>query len=722
MYLMVAKYFSMYDIILVAVPYTHIAVPPLALAVLKGAVESDGLAAKTLDLGMELYKLLDCDLEKFEKIQDYFIVGDRTKYNQSELDLIDQFINDSAEKLANYPSRYLGISIFSFFNHYFIYLLLKRVREISKDRKIVIGGPGASTNPSSTVNREGNLTAFEQLTPYGKWLMNRKLADHVILGDGEDALIEFLNNGKVESKKKHQVNYKNELPYANFDDYDLHQYPGQLHKNQPQIPIFGSKGCVRKCDFCDVGAIQGRFRFRTGSNIVKEILYLADRYGIRDFNFTDSLVNGSLSNFEEWVAILAEHNRNNPDKRITWNGSWICRPIGELPARFYELMAESGCESLTTGFETGSNEVLTAMNKKTNIEAYYYEIEQFSKYNIKVIGLFIIGHWSETWEDFLKTCDLLYNLVPYSRNGVLVGVYLGVTGLMLPNTPADQYNKEHGGIKVLSQEFWWNSENPSLTAKERFFRLLLVTKLCQELKIPLVENVLPMVHTDLRENFDKADSFYLENTQNLVLENAAEKEWEQHTEFLNNIANRNPQSIIDLEFELETSVVTQPPKIQIKFNSNVIFDDYVSEGNLTLKFNVPSQAQNNLTVTFYNKLSKETLLDENNNIVKDTFVMIKRFVVNNINISDDPDFFYNQLGYTENNQLVQAKNGFWINDSQFEFNFTSPFFLDYANKTNKNVEYGAKLITEGTMPDSQISLSEQAYLDEIVQMLKNLSC
>jgi hypothetical protein len=706
----------MYDIVIVHVPYTHIAVPPLAPAILKGTAESEGFTVKTMDLGMDLYRACNYDRKYFDHIQNYFISTDSDIFSDSDIEFINNFINDSAYILTSIPSRYIGISIFSYFGHHFTYLLSIKIKEFSPNKQIVLGGGGAGTTPIPVLVDVANLTSIEQMLAFGKFMQKRKLADHMLLGDGEEILNEFLHKDNAQDKR-HVVNYKNtELAFANFDDYDLLKYPGQLNnRTVPQIPIFGSKGCVRKCDFCDVQAIQGRFRFRLGSNIVNEILYLADKYSIRDFNFTDSLVNGSLSSFMEWVSKLAEYNRNNPDKKITWNGSYICRPIGEMPEKYYKLIAESGCASLTTGFESGSDNVLQAMVKKTNSAAYRYEIAKLAENDIKVMGLLIIGHWAEHWEDFLQTCDFIYHLVPYCRNGKVIGVNVGSTGLITADTPAD-VNRDKNHLESESMHIWWTKDNPGLTFKERYFRILLMIRLCKDLKVPIVENMVPYLYTVVDKSYEQAEKFY--STRANRQTSPAESAYLNYDKFLKLIIDRVPEKTIQFEIEFESSAVNQQPYIQIIFNNAVIFDNTVSG---VYKFDLPSQLKNNLAIRFYGKNPGDTVVSDGK-IIKDTFVLIKSFLVNGITLLDDADFYYKELEYTENGQTTTTKSGFWVNESILYFKFNSPFFLDYAQRSDRNSEYGGKIISESTLTPDYYEVDDQIYLDKIVKTLQKLSC
>ena len=71
-----------------------------------------------------------------------------------------------------------------------------------------------------------------------------------------------------------------------------------------KIYITGSKGCVRDCTFCDVAALWPKFRYRKAENLVQEIKEQFYNYGITTFDFTDSLINGSVSNFYEFNCLL----------------------------------------------------------------------------------------------------------------------------------------------------------------------------------------------------------------------------------------------------------------------------------------------------------------------------------------------------------------------------------------------------------------------------------
>lgn len=715
----------MHDIILISVPFTIIETPPLGIAVLKGAVESAGFRAKTIDLGMQLFNDCQRDKELFDSLQEYFIQPGFDD-NLEIKNKVSLFINTWATKLATMPSRYIGISVFSYYSHLASYLLIQKIKEIDPTKKIVVGGPGVSIKISSQMQKAYNITAVEQMMSFGEILKKRKLAEY-ITGDGEQALIDLLSNNQTSTEFQMLDYQSSQHPFSNFDDFDLYEYSGQLNRGYPQIPIFSSKGCVRNCDFCDVNSVQNRFRFRTGKNIVEEMLYLADRYGIRDFNFLDSLVNGSLKSMLEWVTALAEYNNSNPDKKITWSGSWICRPIGQIKEHVYKLLADSGCQALSIGAESGSNNVLDHMGKKTNVEALYYEAEQFAKHNIKFSMLLIVGHWSETWEDFVKTCDLVVRLAKYARTGNLISINTGIGFMVIDDTPATN-NRQVNQLEIDNYRLWWTSINPGLTAKERYYRVLLLDKLILELRIPPYQDTVPIMYWDLKSNIDSLIDFYQAKTQKLVTRptNFADKYYKNFEEFMDLLISRNFDTVdpTTIKLELETSLPNDTDAlIEIIYNDTVLYKGASQKGIQTLEFTDldSSNANSTFSIRFFNKTMSDTIVDTHGNILQDKHILIKKFVVNDIDLMQDVEFFYNTMQYSVEEVPTNVSTGFWLNNSKLVLNFTNPFILWYCYNTNTYSKSTVYIIDQLTVSKNKLSrVPCHEYGSRLIEMLDQM--
>jgi hypothetical protein len=216
------------------------------------------------------------------------------------------------------------------------------------------------------------------------------------------------------------------------------------------------------------------------------MIYLKDRYGVNSFAFTDSLINGSLKALTELVTELANYNNRVSEKdKIRWNGQYISRPRGQMPEYLYELIAQSGGEGLTIGLESGSNNVLEAMNKKVKIEDVDYEMELFKKYKISTVLLFIIGFYNETEKDFMETIDTIFRYQKYVANGTIIRMDLGhPLGITAETALYDSSSALGITLNPTDPFLWENKNNPTLTFKERVKRRLIAQVVCDKLGIP----------------------------------------------------------------------------------------------------------------------------------------------------------------------------------------------------------------------------------------------
>ena len=472
----------MHDIVFCSLPYSNLDHVYSAPAILKGVVVANGYTAKTVDFGLTLFEHCGRDRPLFDRTQTHFLGPDRDPEARS---LISGFHDRCLRWLEENPSRFIGLSVLSVWTHKSTFLFAQRLRDRFPDRNIVIGGRGIKLPIYSSVYEDLLPSPRERSISFGDFMLDRGLVDHAIVGDGEDAILRVLAGEHIDTLPQQSDQFR--LPVPDYEDYRFDDYL----LTERLLPIMGSKGCVRNCDFCDIQFQFGKYRYRSGKDIAEEMISLNQKFKVNKFQFTDSLVNGGLKPFREFVEILARHNQQNPHNRISWNGQYICRHRGQMPRDLYTLMAQSGAHGITIGAESGSNRVLEKMNKKTTVEALYDELENFRDNGITCVLLTFVGHWSETWDDFVDHCRMFVRIAPFVRSGTISAVSVGHPMLMLEGTPS-MFNSHHDG--TIMSDFnkdliWRNSNNPTSTFKERLRRQLLVHDICERMEIPTLDDV-----------------------------------------------------------------------------------------------------------------------------------------------------------------------------------------------------------------------------------------
>ena len=417
-----------YDMVLLSLPWWEMEVPQCGPAVLKGIAQSQGYSLLNIDCNASLYwHYCGGDHNRYMTLADYFVWNRDTQ----EAPLIDAFYQGIVQQLENLDFRYLGLSVFSVWTHRSVFDLLERLQ--GRGYRTVLGGRGTSVKPFASVWSE--LIGREKLMDFGMICQRRQWADVLLQGDAEDSILDLLSDTPVDQTRRLTAQQADlDYPFSDFDDIEIQHYlPVKNHRRQ--LPVNTSKGCVRSCDFCDVAAHMAKFRSKNGRRVAEEMIWLSQRYNNRSFAFTDSVLNGNLKSLRQAAEILSDYNQSNPDKKLSWAGNWICRPRGIIRAEFFDLIAAAGCESVTIGAEHGSDRVLKAMDKKADVDGLYYEIEHFDRHGINVVVNTIVGHWSETFDDFLALIRMWVRLAPYSAKGTISNFNLSLFNV-LENTPA----------------------------------------------------------------------------------------------------------------------------------------------------------------------------------------------------------------------------------------------------------------------------------------------
>jgi radical SAM superfamily enzyme YgiQ (UPF0313 family) len=355
--------------------------------------------------------------------------------------------------------------------------------------------------------------------------------------------------------------------------------------NEPTIPITGSKGCVRKCTFCDIPVLWPKFKFRSGDHIAQEMIYLYQRHGVKKFYMSDSLVNGSLAAFHDFISVLAQHNTANPDNAIKWVGQYITRPRSNvLDDKYYDLLKLSGGEGLTSGVESGSDAVRAHMKKQFTTEDIDHELAEFDRRGIVCVLLFFSCYPTETWEDFLDTVNMFIRYQQYCASGTVYKITLGIPYTHHPQTPLWNMQKEIGlNFNRGSDILWLLETNPELTFFERCRRRLILQEVATALGLPMSRNTpeLNQLIDSIKLHRRAIDKFFGVPT--------AAKSWPDRFELLGTDYILMPPEIQTLIHDHLVANPTLPEKIaknHININDDIQFDNenYTTLKNMLLDY------------------------------------------------------------------------------------------------------------------------------------------
>jgi anaerobic magnesium-protoporphyrin IX monomethyl ester cyclase len=275
--------------------------------------------------------------------------------------------------------------------------IAKLIKEWNPNVKIVVGGPHATIVPDETLSDEN--------------------IDFLIRHEGEYALLELVQ-GK-DHREIEGLGYKDDNgklihnPDRNMiENLDVLPFPKlELQLKDVKVPeenfgvIATSRGCPFQCIFCaSPGIWKGGVRYRSIKNVMKELRWRYENYGVKKFYFNDDNFNlNKERTFDLCNAIMEEG----------LNIDWICEgQIRTITREILEVMKAAGCKRLKLGIESGNNRILKLMKKGTTKEQIREKIKLIKEVDIDLTIYIIIGMPSETKEEMMETYDFVEEIAP----------------------------------------------------------------------------------------------------------------------------------------------------------------------------------------------------------------------------------------------------------------------------------------------------------------------
>ena len=468
-------------VIILSIPYTE-PLPMVAPVLLSACLTNVGISAKGIDLSIKFFDEFN-HKPYWSALKYLFTIGKETKLSRRAIIDLLKFIRRQLKLIqTEHDPEYLGLSIFTSESIDFSYLLIPYIRRYLPKTKIILGGRGLELTCGVY-----NIKYYEKYHKYG-------MADIIVVGDAETAIIEAIQNNHsgIYFSKQQTKEDLDLIPSPNWDDYDMsvyskyHDNPIVKDENRPDIDsryiaMSGSKGCIRQCTFCDVQFFWPKYIYREGANIARDIIQNYTATGIKNFYFTDNLINGSTSQYRTLNEVLAREIPNT----INYSGYAIFRSKQYMPESDFELAKVAGCKEWSIGVESGSETVRFELKKNFTDDDMDHSIRHLSKNNITQTWLLMVGYPTETEQDYLATEELLRRYA-HLNDSIKLGItatfqLLSDSPLLMNTEYVKKYGLNYDFSSNLSRYFWTADINPENTFDVRTDRFLRLVELSRQL-------------------------------------------------------------------------------------------------------------------------------------------------------------------------------------------------------------------------------------------------
>ncbi len=300
--------------------------------------------------------------------------------------------------------------------------LSQMLKRSNKEIRVIFGGVHPTALPAETL-KDSN-------------------ADFVICGEGETALLKLIEKGFVSDgipgvysqtnieqgknfgEKAEIIDNLDDIPFPDWEQINPGTYPlaphGVIVRNSPIGVVTTTRGCPYQCTFCaSPGFYDRKIRYRTPENVLEEIKYLVNRFGVKEIHFEDDNLTLERTHAKKICNLILKEKI-----KISWacpNGIRADKTDEEL----LRLMKKSGCYYLSYGIESASNRILENVKKHETIETIEKSIELANKAGILTSGFIILGLPGETKETLSKTIGFLKKTKLFRVTVVMLAVLPG---------------------------------------------------------------------------------------------------------------------------------------------------------------------------------------------------------------------------------------------------------------------------------------------------------
>ncbi len=304
--------------------------------------------------------------------------------------------------------------------------ILKVIKQKNPHARVILGGPHITLINAAYKNeiKRGVVGRAHK-----EMMHVQEVFDVLVAGDGEGAVFGALKEYSPRlidaDDKKSELFMSSSmletlpLPARHLVDVGSYHYSIDGFR---ALSLIAQLGCPYRCKFCGGRLSDSLRKIRTRSSqlVVDEMVHLWRTYGVTGFMLYDDELNVS-KNMLELMELITQTQR---DLGVEW------RLRGFIKSELFtqqqaDAMYRAGFRWILTGFESGSPQILKAIDKNATREENTRCVEFARKAGLKVKALMSIGHPGETEETIEETRKWLLEVKPDDFDVSIITCYPG---------------------------------------------------------------------------------------------------------------------------------------------------------------------------------------------------------------------------------------------------------------------------------------------------------
>lgn len=250
----------------------------------------------------------------------------------------------------------------------------------------------------------------------------------------------YRENGNVQNTGEYVLNHDlNSLPFIDRDLTKAHLYGEKWKKRTPFMYTMAGRDCPwNKCTFCSWTTIYNKYRTRSVDNLLNEIGFLIERYGVKEI-FDDS---GTFPGGNWLIEFCEGMISRGFNKKILFscNMRFDYLKDPDIP----KLMKRAGFRKIKSGLESANQKTLERINKGIEVQDIIEGCKNASKAGIDVHLTVMVGYPWETKKDAENTLNLARWLMEKGYAEMLQATVI----IPYPGAPLHDYCKTNNLFRI----------------------------------------------------------------------------------------------------------------------------------------------------------------------------------------------------------------------------------------------------------------------------------
>jgi anaerobic magnesium-protoporphyrin IX monomethyl ester cyclase len=210
----------------------------------------------------------------------------------------------------------------------------------------------------------------------------------------------------VRTAKRSPLRHLDALPFPARDLIEMGQYREAWKSAHGyfSLNLVASRGCPYRCNWCAKPIYGDTFSARSARSVAEEVRQLKHEYNAEHLWFADDIFGLQPKWVTEFADAIETLDASVPFKMQS--------RVDLMTPATSAALRRSGCAEVWMGVESGSQKILSAMEKGIRVEQVARARANLLKEGIRACYFLQFGYPGETWEDIKSTVNLVRDTRP----------------------------------------------------------------------------------------------------------------------------------------------------------------------------------------------------------------------------------------------------------------------------------------------------------------------